>query len=154
VDNALWDLYARARQKPLWKLIVDMSPVCLRTANARYYGILINVPRRNWSSRPRSDILLMRSRLMRHLLSSRQEKRQRRSARPSCVHKGERTLRYCLPAFFINARLRQIPCLRDVCRLARYVFLDGMTPPRMARSISDAILIHRPFLSLSLARVL
>ena len=28
VDNALWDLYARARQKPLWKLIVDMSPVC------------------------------------------------------------------------------------------------------------------------------
>ena len=30
VDNALWDLYARARQKPLWKLLVDMSPVCLR----------------------------------------------------------------------------------------------------------------------------
>lgn len=28
MDNALWDLYARARQKPLWKLIVDMSPVC------------------------------------------------------------------------------------------------------------------------------
>jgi len=27
VDNALWDLYAKARQKPLWKLIVDMSPV-------------------------------------------------------------------------------------------------------------------------------
>src|SRR5216684_787877 len=27
VDNALWDLYARTRQKPLWKLIVDMSPV-------------------------------------------------------------------------------------------------------------------------------
>ena len=29
VDNALWDLYARARQKPLWKLLVDMSPVRL-----------------------------------------------------------------------------------------------------------------------------
>jgi L-alanine-DL-glutamate epimerase-like enolase superfamily enzyme len=29
VDNALWDLYARARQKPLWKLLVDMSPVCV-----------------------------------------------------------------------------------------------------------------------------
>lgn len=27
VDNALWDLYARARQKPLWKLLVDMTPV-------------------------------------------------------------------------------------------------------------------------------
>lgn len=27
VDNALWDMYARARQKPLWKLIVDMTPV-------------------------------------------------------------------------------------------------------------------------------
>lgn len=27
VDNALWDLYARARQKTLWKLLVDMSPV-------------------------------------------------------------------------------------------------------------------------------
>ncbi|VDB85342.1 unnamed protein product [Peniophora sp. CBMAI 1063] len=26
VDNALWDLYARSRNKPLWKLVVDMSP--------------------------------------------------------------------------------------------------------------------------------
>ncbi|KIM19361.1 hypothetical protein M408DRAFT_235207 [Serendipita vermifera MAFF 305830] len=26
VDNALWDMYARARNKPLWKLVVDMSP--------------------------------------------------------------------------------------------------------------------------------
>ncbi|THH16473.1 hypothetical protein EW146_g4170, partial [Bondarzewia mesenterica] len=26
VDNALWDLYARSRKKPLWKLIVDMTP--------------------------------------------------------------------------------------------------------------------------------
>jgi L-alanine-DL-glutamate epimerase-like enolase superfamily enzyme len=102
VDNALWDLYARARQKPLWKLIVDMSPVCLRTARYSSYGRLINVLRRSWSSRPRSDILLMRSRLMRRLLSSRQEKRRRRSARPSCVHKGEMTLRYCLPACLLH----------------------------------------------------
>ncbi|KAI0265797.1 enolase C-terminal domain-like protein [Gloeopeniophorella convolvens] len=37
VDNALWDLYARARQKPLWKLIVDMSPEELvRSATFRY----------------------------------------------------------------------------------------------------------------------
>jgi L-fuconate dehydratase len=27
VDNALWDMFARSRAKPLWKLIVDMSPV-------------------------------------------------------------------------------------------------------------------------------
>ncbi|KIJ57286.1 hypothetical protein M422DRAFT_23347 [Sphaerobolus stellatus SS14] len=26
VNNALWDLYAKSRKKPLWKLIVDMSP--------------------------------------------------------------------------------------------------------------------------------
>ncbi|KAK7680186.1 hypothetical protein QCA50_016695 [Cerrena zonata] len=26
VDNALWDMYARSRRKPLWKLIVDMTP--------------------------------------------------------------------------------------------------------------------------------
>lgn len=24
--NALWDLWARIEQKPLWKLLVDMSP--------------------------------------------------------------------------------------------------------------------------------
>ena len=31
VDNALWDMYARSRNKPLWKLIVDMTPVsCIR----------------------------------------------------------------------------------------------------------------------------
>lgn len=29
VDNALWDLYAKSRKKPLWKLVVDMSPVRL-----------------------------------------------------------------------------------------------------------------------------
>jgi L-fuconate dehydratase len=33
VNNAIWDLFAKARKKPLWKLIVDMSPVsmCLRS---------------------------------------------------------------------------------------------------------------------------
>ncbi|KAH9971337.1 enolase C-terminal domain-like protein [Lactifluus volemus] len=37
VDNALWDLYARARQKPLWKLLVDMSSEELvRSATFRY----------------------------------------------------------------------------------------------------------------------
>lgn len=28
VDNALWDMFARYRNKPLWKLVVDMTPVC------------------------------------------------------------------------------------------------------------------------------
>jgi L-fuconate dehydratase len=37
VDNALWDLYARARKKPLWKLLVDMSPEELvKSATFRY----------------------------------------------------------------------------------------------------------------------
>jgi len=27
VNNALWDMFARSRQKPLWKLVVDFSPV-------------------------------------------------------------------------------------------------------------------------------
>jgi hypothetical protein len=27
VNNALWDMYARCQKKPLWKLVVDMSPV-------------------------------------------------------------------------------------------------------------------------------
>jgi len=27
VNNALWDMFARARGKPLWKLVVDMTPV-------------------------------------------------------------------------------------------------------------------------------
>ncbi|KAI0306825.1 enolase C-terminal domain-like protein [Multifurca ochricompacta] len=37
VNNALWDLYARAREKPLWKLLVDMSPEELvKSATFRY----------------------------------------------------------------------------------------------------------------------
>ncbi|KAI9452582.1 enolase C-terminal domain-like protein [Russula earlei] len=37
VDNALWDLYARARQKPLWQLLVDMTPEELvKSATFRY----------------------------------------------------------------------------------------------------------------------
>ncbi|KAJ3519566.1 hypothetical protein NM688_g9284 [Phlebia brevispora] len=27
VDNALWDMFARSQSKPLWKLVVDMTPV-------------------------------------------------------------------------------------------------------------------------------
>ncbi|KIL71077.1 hypothetical protein M378DRAFT_6915 [Amanita muscaria Koide BX008] len=37
VDNALWDMFARARRKPLWKLVVDMSPEELvRSMTFRY----------------------------------------------------------------------------------------------------------------------
>ena len=31
VNNALWDMFARARRKPLWKLVVDMTPVSIRS---------------------------------------------------------------------------------------------------------------------------
>jgi len=37
VDNALWDLYARARGKPLWKLIVDFTPEEFVSATAFRY---------------------------------------------------------------------------------------------------------------------
>lgn len=26
VSNAMWDMYAKSRQKPLWKLIADFTP--------------------------------------------------------------------------------------------------------------------------------
>lgn len=29
VNNAVWDLYAKSRKKPVWKLIVDMSSASL-----------------------------------------------------------------------------------------------------------------------------
>ena len=44
-----------------------------------------------------------------------------------------------LPTFFINVRVAQIPCLRDVCRLDRFVSLDGIAPPRIVHSITDAV---------------
>jgi L-alanine-DL-glutamate epimerase-like enolase superfamily enzyme len=30
VVNALWDLFARSRNKPLWKLVVDFTPVSFK----------------------------------------------------------------------------------------------------------------------------
>lgn len=35
VGNAIWDMYARSRSKPLWKLVVDMTPVRLSILVAR-----------------------------------------------------------------------------------------------------------------------
>jgi len=37
VNNALWDMYARSRKKPLWKLVVDMTPEELVNATAFRY---------------------------------------------------------------------------------------------------------------------
>ncbi|KAH9946871.1 enolase C-terminal domain-like protein [Amylocystis lapponica] len=37
VDNALWDMFARSRKKPLWKLVVDMTPEELVNATAFRY---------------------------------------------------------------------------------------------------------------------
>ncbi|GJJ11514.1 hypothetical protein Clacol_005747 [Clathrus columnatus] len=37
VDNALWDLFAKSRKKPLWKLIVDFTPEELVQATAFRY---------------------------------------------------------------------------------------------------------------------
>jgi L-fuconate dehydratase len=37
VNNALWDLFAKSRKKPLWKLVVDMSPEELVRSTAFRY---------------------------------------------------------------------------------------------------------------------
>ncbi|EIW78694.1 enolase C-terminal domain-like protein [Coniophora puteana RWD-64-598 SS2] len=37
VNNALWDMFARSRNKPLWKLVVDMTPEELVSATAFRY---------------------------------------------------------------------------------------------------------------------
>ncbi|KAH9917666.1 enolase C-terminal domain-like protein [Epithele typhae] len=37
VNNALWDMFARARGKPLWKLVVDMTPQEIVDATAFRY---------------------------------------------------------------------------------------------------------------------
>ncbi|KAI0761125.1 enolase C-terminal domain-like protein [Irpex lacteus] len=37
VNNALWDMYARSRNKPLWKLVVDFTPEELVNATAFRY---------------------------------------------------------------------------------------------------------------------
>ncbi|QRW19089.1 enolase C-terminal domain-like protein [Rhizoctonia solani] len=37
VNNAVWDLYAKSRKKPLWKLVVDMSPEELVASTAFRY---------------------------------------------------------------------------------------------------------------------
>jgi L-fuconate dehydratase len=43
VNNALWDMYARSRRKPLWKLVVDMTPEELvRSAVFRYISDAIS----------------------------------------------------------------------------------------------------------------
>ncbi|KAG2008656.1 mandelate racemase/muconate lactonizing enzyme, variant 2 [Coprinopsis cinerea AmutBmut pab1-1] len=42
VNNALWDMYARSRKKPLWKLIADFTPEELvRSASFRYISDVI-----------------------------------------------------------------------------------------------------------------
>ena len=76
-----------------------------------------------------------------------------------CDRKGERTLRYgtlgCLTVFFIDAGVTQIPCLRDICRLDRFVFPDMTTPPRAMHTSSDVTCDHSlpPFPPSSLSRV-
>ena len=43
VNNALWDMYARSTKKPLWKLVVDMTPEELvRSAAFRYISDAIS----------------------------------------------------------------------------------------------------------------
>lgn len=36
VNNAVWDMYARSRMKPLWKLVVDFTPVRMFNPNPSF----------------------------------------------------------------------------------------------------------------------
>ena len=62
VGNAIWDMYARSRSKPLWKLVVDMTPVrsCGLVACSWNLGLTLSY-RRSWSVPQPSDTLLMLS---------------------------------------------------------------------------------------------
>ena len=42
VGNAIWDMYARSRSKPLWKLIVDMTPVRLSVSVVHPRGSVVD----------------------------------------------------------------------------------------------------------------
>ena len=36
VKNAVWDMYARSRRKPLWKLVVGFTPVGMFNPNLSF----------------------------------------------------------------------------------------------------------------------
>jgi L-alanine-DL-glutamate epimerase-like enolase superfamily enzyme len=57
VVNALWDLFARSRNKPLWKLVVDFTPVSLKVYNKCRH--LSNNLKEELSKRLPSDISQM-----------------------------------------------------------------------------------------------
>lgn len=63
VNNALWDMYARSRKMPLWKLVVDMTPV----RKTLLYGLYFceadawQLLRRSLLTPPHSAISLMQS---------------------------------------------------------------------------------------------
>ena len=64
VNNALWDMYARSRKKPLWKLVVDFTPVrvCLVSPSGAYgveHFVLFLVYRKNLCVRLRFGIFRM-----------------------------------------------------------------------------------------------
>ena len=43
VGNAIWDMYARSRSKPLWKLVVDMTPVRALSPPPQLHGQLVDL---------------------------------------------------------------------------------------------------------------
>jgi L-fuconate dehydratase len=66
VINAVWDLYAKAEQKPVWKLLSDMSPEQLVSCiDFRYItdvltpGEALDILRRQYSTRPQREAHLL-----------------------------------------------------------------------------------------------
>ena len=95
VSNALWDLFARARGKPLWKLLVDFTPVRRRAASTpscAYSPPPHRSLRRSSCVLRRSGTSLTSSRATRPWRCSSDKKQIRGSGRPECARLGKRRL--------------------------------------------------------------
>src|SRR6266550_1889114 len=83
VDNALWDMYARSRKKPLWKLIVDMTPVrYFHSSGVQIYVDQCWMNRKRSSVRRLSGISQMPSQRKRRCSCLEKKKQGRRNGRP------------------------------------------------------------------------
>lgn len=92
VNNAVWDLYAKSRKKPLWKLVVDLSPVRKILQSLRSTQHFAD--RKNSWPLLRSDISLMLSHAKKLLQCSSPESPERLSARLKCAKSGGFSLKY------------------------------------------------------------
>lgn len=87
VNNALWDMYARQEKKPLWKLVVDFTPVRVVSPGTDPFTDL-SAHRKNLCAQLPGGISPTRSPRRRRSPWSRPRRPPRRSAKPSFVRLG------------------------------------------------------------------